>query len=109
GARERALESFRAGTTRVLVATDIAARGIDVDGVSHVINYDLPEVAEAYVHRIGRTARAGASGRAVSLVDSEDRDLLRQIERLIRQKLPTLFGERPPEQTIQERYPQRGG
>jgi ATP-dependent RNA helicase RhlE len=104
GARERALEAFRDGSTRVLVATDIAARGIDVDGVSHVINYDLPEVAEAYVHRIGRTARAGASGRAVSLVDGEDRDLLRQIERLIRKQLPTLFGERPPEQTVQQRF-----
>jgi ATP-dependent RNA helicase RhlE len=95
GARERALEAFRAGTTRVLVATDIAARGIDIDGISHVINYDLPEVPEAYVHRIGRTARAGASGRAISLIDGEDRDLLVQIERLIRKRLPTLFGDRP--------------
>jgi ATP-dependent RNA helicase RhlE len=98
GARERALEAFRAGSTRVLVATDIAARGIDVDGVSHVINYDLPEVAEAYVHRIGRTARAGASGRAISFCDGDDRGYLRQIERLIRKEIPTLFGDRPSEQ-----------
>ncbi len=97
GARERALEAFRAGSTRVLVATDIAARGIDVDGVSHVINYDLPEVAEAYVHRIGRTARAGASGRAISFCDGDDRAYLRQIERLIRKEIPTLFGDRPAE------------
>ncbi|MBI2392544.1 MAG: DEAD/DEAH box helicase [Deltaproteobacteria bacterium] len=103
GARERALEAFRAGSTRVLVATDIAARGIDVDGVSHVINYDLPEVAEAYVHRIGRTARAGASGRAISLVEGEDRAYLRQIERLIRMEIPTLFGDRPAEQRTDTR------
>ena len=63
GARQRALEEFRAGTVRVLVATDIAARGIDIDAISHVINYELPNVPETYVHRIGRTARAGASGR----------------------------------------------
>jgi len=86
-ARERALASFKAGTTRVLVATDIAARGIDIDGVTHVINFDLPEVAEAYVHRIGRTARAGASGIAFSFCDSEERSLLWAIERLIRMKV----------------------
>ncbi len=88
GARERALEGFRAGTTRVLVATDVASRGIDVDGISHVINYDLPDVAEAYVHRIGRTGRAGAVGRAISFCDHEERGLLADIERLIRKKLP---------------------
>jgi ATP-dependent RNA helicase RhlE len=88
GARERALESFRRGATRVLVATDVAARGIDVDGVSHVFNFDLPNVAESYVHRIGRTGRAGAAGSAVSLCDPiEERPLLRDIERLIRQRL----------------------
>jgi ATP-dependent RNA helicase RhlE len=86
--RIRALDSFRKGRTRVLVATDIAARGIDVDGVSHVVNYELPETPEAYVHRIGRTARAGASGRAISLCDNGERPLLRQIERLTRQSLP---------------------
>jgi len=112
GARERALDEFRTGRTRVLVATDIAARGIDIDGITHVINYDLPEVAEAYVHRIGRTARAGASGQAISLIDGEDRALLTQIERLIRKRLPTLFGERPaeparaPQQQPQHRRPQ---
>jgi len=88
GQRERALAAFRSGQTRALVATDIAARGIDIDGVSHVVNFELPEVAEAYVHRIGRTARAGAAGRAVSLCDHEERDLLRAIERLTRLTLP---------------------
>ncbi|HEY1956568.1 MAG TPA: DEAD/DEAH box helicase [Polyangiaceae bacterium] len=87
-ARERALESFRAGRTRVLVATDVAARGIDVEGISHVVNYDLPNVAEAYVHRIGRTGRAGAVGRAISFCDPEERGLLRDIERLIKRRLP---------------------
>jgi len=86
-ARERALEAFRRGTTRVLVATDVAARGIDVDGVSHVINFDLPNVAESYVHRIGRTGRAGATGRAISFCDRAEREFLTQIERLIRQRL----------------------
>lgn len=86
--RERALEGFKTGKTRVLVATDIAARGIDIDGVTHVVNFDLPEIPEAYVHRIGRTARAGASGRAISFCDNTERDLLRAIERLIRQSLP---------------------
>ncbi len=83
-ARDRALASFRAGTTRVLVATDVAARGIDVEGISHVINYDLPNVAESYVHRIGRTGRAGESGRAISFCDGDERRLLGDIERLIR-------------------------
>jgi ATP-dependent RNA helicase RhlE len=91
GARERALEAFRSGTTRVLVATDVAARGIDVDGISHVFNFDLPNVAESYVHRIGRTGRAGASGHAVSFCDPlDERSLLRDIERLIRQTLPVV-------------------
>src|SRR5271166_1914691 len=88
GQRERALAAFRDGKTRALVATDIAARGIDIDGVSHVVNFELPEVAEAYVHRIGRTARAGAAGQAISLCDQEERDLLRAIERLTRLSLP---------------------
>ncbi len=86
--RENALEAFRRGEVRVLVATDIAARGIDIDLVSHVVNYELPEVPEAYVHRIGRTARAGASGTAISLCDNEERDLLRAIERTTRQQIP---------------------
>jgi ATP-dependent RNA helicase RhlE len=87
GARQRALSEFKDGRTGVLVATDIAARGIDVDHVSHVVNFELPDVAESYVHRIGRTARAGAEGIAISFCDNEERHLLRQIERLTRQSL----------------------
>ena len=86
-ARERALHKFRVGRTRVLVATDVAARGLDVDGISHVINYDLPDDAENYVHRIGRTGRAGASGVALTLCDASERGTLRGIERLIRQPI----------------------
>lgn len=81
--RERTLADFRGSRTKVLVATDIAARGIDVDGISHVINFELPNVPEAYVHRIGRTARAGKSGIAISLCEHTERGLLRDIERLI--------------------------
>jgi superfamily II DNA/RNA helicase len=84
GQRERVMAAFRAGKVRTLVATDIAARGIDVDGVSHVINYDLPNVPESYVHRIGRTARAGTSGIAISLVASDEVAYMRDIEKLIR-------------------------
>ena len=87
GARQRALEGFKAGRTRVLVATDIAARGIDVDEVSHVINFDLPNEPESYVHRIGRTARAGAAGVALSFCDAEEREYLRDIEKLTRQQI----------------------
>jgi ATP-dependent RNA helicase RhlE len=87
GARQRALEDFRAGRARVLVATDIAARGIDVDGITHVINYELPNDPESYVHRIGRTARAGARGVALSFCDETERDQLRDIERLTRRRL----------------------
>ena len=81
--RERTLAAFRAGTVQTLVATDIAARGIDVEGISHVINFDLPNVPEVYVHRIGRTARAGKSGVAISLCDEAEFSLLRDIEKLI--------------------------
>ena len=88
GQRERALADFKKGSVPVLIATDIAARGIDVDGVTHVINFDLPDVPEAYVHRIGRTARAGATGRAISLCDDGERAQLRGIEKLIRARLP---------------------
>ena len=94
GARQRALERFRRGEARVLVATDIAARGIDVDDISHVINYELPNVPESYVHRIGRTARAGADGIAYSFCDAGERESLGQIERLIRQRL-TVIGDDP--------------
>ena len=86
--RERALAGFKNGKVLALVATDIAARGIDVDGVSHVFNYDLPFVPESYVHRIGRTARAGADGEAIAFCTPEDRGLLRDIERTIRQSVP---------------------
>jgi ATP-dependent RNA helicase RhlE len=82
--RERALAGFRDGHSRVLVATDIAARGIDVDGVSHVINFELPNVPEDYVHRIGRTARAGAAGIALAFCSDEERPYLRDIEKLTR-------------------------
>jgi ATP-dependent RNA helicase RhlE len=88
GARERALAGFKTGATRVLVATDIAARGIDVEEISHVINFDLPNIPESYVHRIGRTARAGASGDAVSFCDREERAFLKDIEREIRMRVP---------------------
>jgi ATP-dependent RNA helicase RhlE len=87
GARERALAQFRAGRARVLVATDIAARGIDVDDVTHVVNFEIPNVPESYVHRIGRTARAGAAGIALSLCDPSERGYLRDIERLTNRPL----------------------
>jgi ATP-dependent RNA helicase RhlE len=88
--RERTLEAFRRGEMRVLVATDIAARGIDVDDISHVINFDLPNVPESYVHRVGRTGRAGATGRAISFCDHDERSLLAEIELLLRRRLPVL-------------------
>jgi|ThiBiot_500_biof_2_1041547.scaffolds.fasta_scaffold09943_3 ATP-dependent RNA helicase RhlE len=87
-ARQRALNGFRDGSVRILVATDIAARGIDVPGISHVINYDLPDEAESYVHRIGRTGRNGADGIAVTLCDPAEVSKLRQVERIIRMRLP---------------------
>lgn len=88
--REKALAAFRKGALPVLIATDIAARGIDVPGVNLVINFDLPEVAEVYVHRIGRTARAGASGHAIALCSPEERKLLRAVEKLIRRDIPVI-------------------
>jgi ATP-dependent RNA helicase RhlE len=89
-ARQRALSNFKAGTTRILVATDIAARGIDVDQLSHVFNFELPNIPETYVHRIGRTGRAGASGMAVSFCDSEERPYLNDIQKLIKITLPVV-------------------
>jgi ATP-dependent RNA helicase RhlE len=93
-ARQRALERFRSGHARVLVATDIAARGIDVDGVSHVINFELPNEPESYVHRIGRTARAGNSGIAISFCDAAEFGFLRDIEKLTKRPL-SVVGSRP--------------
>jgi len=95
GARQRALARFRSGNARVLVATDIAARGIDVDGITHVINFELPNEPESYVHRIGRTARAGAAGIALSFCDSSERSHLRGIERLTKRPMVVAGGERP--------------
>jgi ATP-dependent RNA helicase RhlE len=101
--RERVLAAFRRGEVMTLVATDIAARGIDVDGISHVVNFDLPNVPETYVHRIGRTARAGDAGVAISLCDGEEVNFLRDIEKLIRMTIPVSDrrisrrqAERPP-------------
>lgn len=89
-ARQRALNNFKSGATRVLVATDIAARGIDVEAISHVINFELPEVPETYVHRIGRTARAGASGIAISFCDPEELDYLKGIQKVIAMQIPVV-------------------
>ncbi|MCD4730607.1 MAG: DEAD/DEAH box helicase [Bacteroidales bacterium] len=90
GARQLALGNFKSGLTNVLIATDIAARGIDVEELSHVINYDLPNIPETYVHRIGRTGRAGASGIALSFCDDEEKAYLRDIQKLIAQKIPVV-------------------
>ncbi len=90
GARQRALKNFKSGETKVLIATDIAARGIDVKELSLVINFDLPNIAETYVHRIGRTGRAGSSGIAISFCDVEEKPYLRDIQRLIKQRIPVV-------------------
>ncbi|TIV22248.1 MAG: DEAD/DEAH box helicase, partial [Mesorhizobium sp.] len=89
-ARQKALNDFRDGSVRILVATDIAARGIDVPGISHVVNFDLPDEAESYVHRIGRTGRNGRDGIAITLCDPSENAKLRQVERIIRMKLPVV-------------------
>jgi ATP-dependent RNA helicase RhlE len=91
-ARTDAMNAFRSGRVRVLVATDIASRGIDVDGITHVINFDLPDETESYVHRIGRTARAGADGAAISFVSAEERNLLRSVERMIKKPIEVETG-----------------
>jgi ATP-dependent RNA helicase RhlE len=110
GARTRALDGFRSGDLGVLVATDIAARGIDVDGVTHVINYDIPNTPETYVHRIGRTARAGREGEAASFCEEEERYYLEDIEKLIKQNIPRVLDHSyqsgraaPPETDIASR------
>jgi ATP-dependent RNA helicase RhlE len=107
GQRDRAIKAFRAGEITVLVATDVAARGIDIPGVAYVINYDLPEVPDNYVHRIGRTARAGREGEAFAFCAPDEFALLRQIEKLMKIELPTAAGERPT--TVPPRKPQRRG
>jgi ATP-dependent RNA helicase RhlE len=104
--RERALEGFRAGKVPVLVATDIAARGIDVDAISHVFNYDVPNVAETYVHRIGRTGRAGATGIAISFCDHEERADFLAIQRLIRGTIKEMHDH--PEYPPSSETPQHG-
>ncbi len=93
-ARTKALDDFRAGRIRVLVATDIAARGIDVEGITHVINFDIPNVPETYIHRIGRTARAGNAGISMSFCDSEERSYIRDIEKLMKREIP-VFRDHP--------------
>jgi ATP-dependent RNA helicase RhlE len=109
-ARQRALDMFKSGKARVLVATDIAARGIDVDNVSHVVNFELPNEPESYVHRIGRTARAGGEGIAISFCDSSERSYLKDIERIIRMKIELVAHELPElteEQRRQQEEPRR--
>lgn len=115
-ARQRALENFRVGQTRILVASDLAARGIDVEGISHVINYDVPNIAETYVHRIGRTGRAQAAGIALSFCEIEEQPFINGIERLTGMKIPVVTdhpfprtGERSPEGSGQQSRGGRGG
>jgi superfamily II DNA/RNA helicase len=108
----RALADFKAGTIEVMVATDIAARGIDIDQLPHVVNYDLPNVPEDYIHRIGRTGRAGADGEAISLVCVDELVFLRDIERLIKRTIPreVIPGFEPdPHAVAQTVFTQRGG
>ncbi len=95
GQRDRAIKAFRSGEINILVATDVAARGIDIPGVGYVINYELPEVPDNYVHRIGRTARAGREGEAIAFCSGEEADLLRQIQRLMKIEIPVAHGKAP--------------
>src|SRR5204862_7850887 len=114
-ARQNALNNFKSGKIRVLVATDIAARGIDIDDLSHVINFELPNIPETYVHRIGRTGRAGASGIAYSFCDTEEREFLRDIHKLIAKNIPVVLdhpyhsegGAFVPKKPVQGRRPQQ--
>jgi len=115
GARQKALGDFKSGHTNILVATDIAARGIDVEELSIVINYDLPNIPETYIHRIGRTGRASASGIALSFCDAEEKAYLRDIQKLINQKIPVVtahpfldyFVEDTPESSAKQQKPQQ--
>ncbi len=106
-ARQKALSDFKASQIRILVATDIAARGIDVDDLSHVINFELPNIPETYVHRIGRTGRAGASGRAISFCDEEEKEFLRDIQKLIGRKVPIQSEHPYPLENQEVEKPQR--
>jgi ATP-dependent RNA helicase RhlE len=114
-ARQTALKNFTAQTTRVLVATDIAARGIDVDDLEYVINFELPNIPETYVHRIGRTGRAGANGTAISFCDIEEKAYLKDIEKVIGKKVPVVEAHRYPmkvltiEKKAKQGPPNRGG
>ncbi|MCB2103440.1 MAG: C-terminal helicase domain-containing protein, partial [Rhodobacteraceae bacterium] len=95
GQRDRAIKAFRDGTVTILVATDVAARGIDIPGVAYVINYDLPEVPDNYVHRIGRTARAGREGEAIAFCTPDEADQLRDIQKLMKIEIPVASGRVP--------------
>jgi ATP-dependent RNA helicase RhlE len=111
-ARQRALANFKSGDVRVLVATDIAARGVDVDDISHVINFELPNEPESYVHRIGRTARAGSEGIAISFCDPSERNFLRDIERLVKRQIAVVAHDLPagslaPAAVNEDRRPHR--
>lgn len=114
-ARQRALQNFKAKQTRVLVATDIAARGIDIDELSHVINFEIPNVPETYVHRIGRTGRAGANGIALSFCDWEEKAYLKDLEKLIKRSIPIIEGHpfpqssTPPPIAPKKQFQRRGG
>ena len=118
-ARQKALSGFKAQTTRVLVATDIAARGIDVDDLEYVINFEIPNISETYVHRIGRTGRAGAKGTAISFCDAEEKEYLRDIEKLITKKIKVVEDHpfplidnnpvKPVKQQFNRRTPNRSG
>ena len=107
--RQRSLAAFGNGRITVLVATDIVARGIDVEGISHVINYELPNDAESYVHRVGRTARAGAAGIALSFCDADEIVMLRGIEKLIRHELPSAEGHAFHSTAVASLHKQRPG
>lgn len=109
GQRDRALRAFKTGEARVLVATDVAARGIDIPGVSHVFNFDLPDVPENYIHRIGRTARAGRDGKAIAFVSGAELSLLRQIEKVMKVTIPVAGGTRPVEEPPEPRGQRKRG
>ncbi|MFA3918253.1 DEAD/DEAH box helicase [Ruegeria hyattellae] len=107
GQRDRAIKAFRDGTVTTLVATDVAARGIDIPGVAYVVNYDLPNVPDNYVHRIGRTARAGREGEAITLCAADEIDLLLQIQKVMKIEIPVASGEMP--EAVAPAKPNRGG